>query len=370
MVNPTRTKALLVADAPGHILEWRGKLWRRFQPSIQFELACSSVAHPFSCFAKGAALGLIHWIDPHRFYACARAATVPQVAMIHHILEEDVMPLARRLQYADAITTTSKRWQIKLQHMTDREVWIIPDTVDTATFQPPADKHALRKAAGIADSDFVIGFVGKALADVSGRKGTDLLVEVLTAVRQQWKNVCLLMVGPGWEKLAKQIESLGIRVLLREFPDTQSTVAAYSLMDVFMVTAKLEGGPCTILEAMASGVPVITSDVGHVPEVVTNGVTGFICRDRTVSEYMETLSSLRSDASVGSRISHAARNFVLKHREDSTTVPKIDFEEIYRHAKTYFGRRPVALRAVRRLPLAYFATHWVVSAPFRMIGIR
>jgi glycosyltransferase involved in cell wall biosynthesis len=361
MSKPIQTSALLVADTPGHILEWRGQTWMRHGRGADFELVCSSETPPFVCCWRGLRRGLIHWIDTRRFLVCASAVTVPQVAMVHYLGDEQMATAIARLTLADAIVTTSRRWQTKLEHLTDRPVWIIPDTVDSQIFCPSADRAGLRAAAGIQPHEFVLGFIGKALADTSGRKGTDVLLQVLAAARAQWSDICLLLVGPGWETLAATIEKFGVRVIRREYPNTQSTAAAYALMDALLVTARVEGGPCTLIEAMATGVPVITSDVGHVPEVVADGVNGFVCPQRTPAEYVEKIARLRQDPQLRQGIIRAAHEFIAREREEKLIVPRHNFEEIYSHARQHYRRRAALDRVTRRFPLAYWAARFAAG---------
>jgi len=333
---------------------------------VQHELVCSSNSHSFACCRRGARLCLIHWLDTQRFRACAEAATVPQVAMVHHLVEADLDPTVKSLVHADAVTTGSKRWQIKLEHLADREVWLLPYAIDTRAFRPTPDRATQRKQAGIEADEFVLGFVGKGGADVAGRKGTELLVQVLAAASQTWRDVRVALVGPGWEVLAAQIQALGLRVSRHEHPNTESTVSAYALMDALLVTSTEEGGPCTILEAMACGVPVITSDVGHVPEVIADGQTGFICSNRTPVEYLEKIFALRKGVELKTRVIDDARQFIERERDERNVIPRIHFGEIYGHAAQHFRRRPVHEQISRRAFQTILAARYPFSVMLRL----
>lgn len=172
---------------------------------------------------------------------------------------------------------------------------------------------------------------------------------MLKAASQRWRDLVLALVGPGWEQLGRSVEELGFRVKRFQYATTEETVQAYWLMDVLLVTSKVEGGPCTILEAMASGVPVVTSLVGHVPEVITDGETGFICKSRKPEEYIRALASLREDAFLRTRVINQAREFVVKERDDRIVIPRIDFVALYSEVTAYYRSRPTIDKCVRLL---------------------
>jgi glycosyltransferase involved in cell wall biosynthesis len=346
--------ALLVADARGYILERLGRAWIANNGTARHELVLSAETHPYLCCREGARLGAIHWIDQLKFRACAPAVTVPQVVECHHLTEPEVPVMLAKLPYADGITTSSLRWKRKLEAFTGREVFLIPYTLDTRAYVPAADPGRLRREAGIGDDEHVLGFVGNAGANAFGRKGIDVLLKVLEGAASRWDDLRVVLVGVGWEALTGRIESLGIRVLRRQFATAGETSAAYPLMDALLTTSSEEGGPCTTLEAMACGVPVITSDVGHIPEVVTDGETGFICPTRSVEEYLSRIAALRADPALRARVAAQARAFVERERDDRAVLPRIDFDRLYEEAAARFRARSateLAMRALRQAAL-------------------
>jgi glycosyltransferase involved in cell wall biosynthesis len=345
--------ALLVSDAPGHIVERIGRSWCLHGRGVHYELLATGSHSSFAICQRASQLGAVHWLDQIAFQVLGKAVRAPQVAMVHHLTDDCLAQGIAALEHCDAITTTSKHWQSKLEALTGRSVVCLPYTVDTRTFRPPADREAARMAAGIRPGQFVIGFVGKAGANYANRKGIDVFQTILRNAAQRWRNLSVLLVGPGWESLASQIQRSGVRVLRQEYETTEQTVAAYALMDALLVTSTEEGGPCTILEAMACGVPVITSVVGHVSEVVRNGETGLICPSRDPREYLEHLDHLRNSSGLRRRLTTQAREFVVVEREDGVVIPRMDFASLYAGAIARFRTRPRLERAIRTLPLSY-----------------
>jgi glycosyltransferase involved in cell wall biosynthesis len=264
---------------------------------------------------------------------------VPQVTMVHHLTEAEVPGFLRCHHIADAIPTVSLRWKMKLHDLTGRDVVLIPNTVDSRIYRPLPDRMQRRQRQGIDDRTFVLGFVAKAKSNTANRKNPDLLLRVLQIARRQWTDICLVLVGPGWKTMVEDIKRLGVPVLGYEFASTYETALVYPLMDTYLVTSAEEGGPCTLLEAMACGVPCITSNVGHVPEIIRDGTTGFICLDRTPEEYIERIATLKRDRDLRTHMGAQAREFIKKEREERTVVSEIDFRSLYANARRHFHDR-------------------------------
>jgi glycosyltransferase involved in cell wall biosynthesis len=348
----TRRSALLVADAPGHIIDRTARSWVRYGSQAGHEILNTGVASSFSICRRARELGVVNWIDQVAYLALGGAVRAPQVVMVHHLTDDVLEQGIAALTQCDAITTASILWQTRLEALTGRPVVRIPYSVDTDTFRPAADRASARAAAGLGPERFVAGFLGKAAANQANRKGLDVLEAAVKAVARRIAGFTLLLVGPGWKLLAGRLREAGVDVVERQYATSEETAGAYALMDALLVTSSEEGGPCTILEAMASGVPVVTSVVGHVLEVVQDGRTGFTCPARTPREYVERLERLASDRELHGRVARDARDFVLRERADHVLIPRIDFATLYRGAVEHFGKRNRLEMAFRVLPSA------------------
>lgn len=336
-----KEKALLVTDACGQVIDRIGQSWSDLAP-VDFVVARSAETSVADACRLASDAGLVHWLDFRRFCQAAKAVDVPQVATVHHVVESERPKAMKCLEVADAIVTTSRRWQSRLRQQTGREATLIPYTLDTRAFpfRPPRDT-----SKGIP---WTLGFVGKGRANLDDRKGTALLLQILETLRADPFEFEFLIIGPGWDVLAKQISALGIHVHRAQFETTEETAEAYARMDALIVTASEEGGPVTILEAMSCGVPVITSNVGHVPEVIRDGETGFVCGTRIVSEYVNALQALRMNPKLVAQVTREARAFVEQNRDNAIVIPQIDFAGVFAEARSHFATLPPAERTKRR----------------------
>ena len=140
-------------------------------------------------------------------------------------------------------------------------------------FRPVTDATALaavRARYGLGDRPYVL-----AVGTVQPRKNYELLVRAFRAVAQAGPHVLVIAGGRGWliEGLDAEITRQGVadRVILPGFVDDADLPALYSAADLFVFPSLYEGFGLPLLEAMACGVPVISSDASSLPEVAATG---------------------------------------------------------------------------------------------------
>ena len=105
---------------------------------------------------------------------------------------------------------------------------------------------------------------------------------------------------------------------------------------------------------MACGVPCITSDVGHVPEIIKEGETGFICPDRSPVEYVEKISLLKHNPDLAKKVGIEARAFIERERDERIVIPCINFTGLYDKAIKHFQQRSWLDLIARRVPQVYW----------------
>ena len=152
------------------------------------------------------------------------------------------------------------------------------------------------------NKNFVIGFIGT----IDTRKQWWIAMDAIEEASKQSNNIILKIAGNGPDK--KLLEE---RVLLK--PDlfnyvgevSNPTEEFYNDVDVLLMTSKLEGLPMVILEAFSLGIPVISTPVGGIPEIVINGYNGYLVNDDSkntgnkislLNENKELLQNLSNNA--------------------------------------------------------------------------
>ncbi len=160
----------------------------------------------------------------------------------------------------------------------------IPIGVDTTVFRPrtTGSSAAAREALSLPKDAFVVGSFhkdgvgfGDGLAP-KWIKGPDVLLAALERLHTVVPELHVLLSGPARGFVRTGLERAGIPYRHR-FPGRYAELARlYAALDAYVVPSRQEGGPKGVLEAMASGVPVVTTRVGQAMDLVRDGENGWI----------------------------------------------------------------------------------------------
>ena len=184
----------------------------------------------------------------------------------------------------------------------------IPNGVDVERFRPRSDAAVQRRRFGLPEDGILIGSVGR----LDTLKNYSIAIKALTLTRME--RICrLVLLGEGLEaeNLALQARELGIsdRVfLLGRRPDPEHFLAA---LDIFVLPSKIEGMSNVVLEAMASGLPVVCADLPSHREVLEDGVEGILVSPCTAENLAQVLSELAADPSRRKELGAAARKKIV-----------------------------------------------------------
>lgn len=187
-----------------------------------------------------------------------------------------------------AVSDQVRKYFIQNRHIPKHKISTIHYGVDLEHFNK--NNKSIRKEIGLNENDIVLAMVGH-LSEVKGHK---YLVEVLPSLISTYPNLHLIIAGDGPKRqiLQKQIDNLGIQSHVH-FLGVRSDIADLMCSgDVFVLPSLYEGLPNVVLEAMASSVPIVASDVGGVSELVINEKTGFLFEAKNTAQLKESLEKL------------------------------------------------------------------------------
>jgi glycosyltransferase involved in cell wall biosynthesis len=179
-----------------------------------------------------------------------------------------------------------------------------------------------RRLYGIQNGAFVVGWVGR----MTGVKATGSVLETVRALRERGVDavVCMVGDGPDRERLEQQAHDLGI-ARSAFFVGYQEEVAGfYRLFDAFLLPSVNEGTPVSAIEALAAGTPVVANRVGGVPDVVRDGVDGFLVEAGDTDAAAERLATLASDPTLRRYLGEAGSSRVRERYAVSRLVDDID----------------------------------------------
>jgi glycosyltransferase involved in cell wall biosynthesis len=195
----------------------------------------------------------------------------------------------------------------------EERVFTIPIGIDLEHFPLSAPRESDRFVIG----SFVKDGVGMAEGlEPKLLKGPDTFVAVVARVRERVPNLSVLVTGParGYVRLA--LDELGVphRHVLAT---TRSELGrAYGDVDVCLVTSRQEGGPKSVLEAMASGVPVVSTRVGQAAELIADGENGLLADVDDVEALAAAVHRVYDDALLRERLRAAGRSTAEAHAEE------------------------------------------------------
>ena len=202
---------------------------------------------------------------------------------------------------------------------------VIPYGFDFARLEG-GDGGRIRAELGIREAAFVVGYAGR----LTAIKRPHDLVRVVAALAEGGVDAVLCAIGDGElrpevERLAAQL-GVGDRVLLQGY--RQDLADWYAAFDALLLTSANEGTPVAVIEALATGTPVVATRVGGTPAVVEDGETGFLAAPGDVAALAAALRRLAGDPGLRERLGR--RGAERMRKRFATERMADDVERLYR----------------------------------------
>ncbi len=235
----------------------------------------------------------------------------------------------RCLDAAIAVSHATKRDWVQRSRIPANRVVTIHNGIDPEKFRRRKSREAARRELGLPADGLIVGGLGR-LDEIKGY--TDLLTAAVR-MRAEYPNLVVVLAGSGplQEQLERQAVQLTLGGVVRFLGFRSDVQLVLDALDVFAMPSLNEALPYGLLEAMASELPAVGSAVGGIPEVIVEGVTGFLVPPRDPNRLAERLEVLLRDADLRARFGTAARERVARHfREDDMVRKTI---ELYRSAR-------------------------------------
>jgi len=207
----------------------------------------------------------------------------------------------------------------------DRDrVITLPNGVDVQAFVPASetDKQDAREALGISTDAIVIGGVGRLIE----QKNFVRFLEVAAHILNKKPNVIFVIAGTGpqFDLLRERAVRLNISNYVRFLGHVSDRIVLYQALDVLLITSDFEGTPMVLLEAMASGVPVVSQSLDGIGEVCTNTLDAMLVAIGDESGLVTAINRLLADEKLAKGLSENARKTILDRYDIKKLVRKIE----------------------------------------------
>jgi glycosyltransferase involved in cell wall biosynthesis len=205
--------------------------------------------------------------------------------------------------------------RLRVERVPARKIAVISNGLDFGQYQPPSPRPALRKVV--------------AVANLRPEKGHDVLIAAAVEVLRCFPDAQFEIVGGGPELHSLRGRADAHRVLhaftfLGHRDDVPARLAD---SDIFVLPSRSEAFPNAVLEAMATGLPIVASGVGGILELVDDGVSGLLVPPGDAPSLADRLCRLMNDPALAARLGGAARSEALARYSFDRMVAA--FESLY-----------------------------------------
>jgi glycosyltransferase involved in cell wall biosynthesis len=222
----------------------------------------------------------------------------PEMQRLFSVLPVAVEPV----QKVVVTCRTSERVLLDLG-IPETKIAKIPLGVDLGRFRIPyrEEKRRARADLGIPEGAVCLGSFQK---DGSGWgegiepkmvKGPDIFLEVIANLSKRFTDLVVLLTGPARGYVKQGLTKLGVRYIHHFLSDYHDIVRYYHAIDLYIVTSRCEGGPKALLECWATGVPIVSTEVGMAADMIRHGQNGMLAQNEDVQSLTNHVFALLED---------------------------------------------------------------------------
>jgi glycosyltransferase involved in cell wall biosynthesis len=224
-----------------------------------------------------------------------------------------------------AVSDFTRRELLQYYKVKEAKIRVIHNGVDVDKFKPATDKLKAKAEVGFNPKDKAILSVGRLYA----RKGLFTLIESMALVTRKFKNAKFIIAGKGLSNEVKKLVSYATKLGVKDsiiftgyFPD-KKLPRLYQAADVFAFSTFYENLPFAVLEALSTGLPVVTTRVGGIPEMIEDGKNGFLVEPFDSRELADRILYYLEHPAVASEMALLARKTIENQFDWRLIVKKV-----------------------------------------------
>ncbi len=277
---------------------------------------------------------LAHFHDAHGLAigaAAARRAGVPLRFISRRVdfpLKQNSFSLRKYTRNVDAIIAISEGVRKVLLDcgIPSSLIYVIPSGIDFSPFEEVASRDFLRREFSFAPDDYLVGIV----AALEDHKGHTYLIQASRILRERAPKIKIIVVGTGSLRLEldQQAHQLGVDDIVFFLGFREDVPQILGSLDLFVLSSYLEGMGSSLLDAMASRLPVVATQVGGIPDVVSHQETGLLVPPRDPVALAEAILTLYHDRNLASRLGD--KGYEVVHQKFSTEAMAGQIIDLYK----------------------------------------
>jgi len=150
-------------------------------------------------------------------------------------------------------------------------------------------------------------------------KGPDAFVDTIARLYSPVPELVVLLTGPARGYVRRELERLGVPYRHSWLSSRPALARAYHALDVYLATSRQEGGPKSLLESLATGVPFVSTRVGQTSEIVVDGQSGLLADVDDIEALAHAVERVRADAALADGLRSAGRE-----QAERFSYPRLD----------------------------------------------
>jgi glycosyltransferase involved in cell wall biosynthesis len=251
---------------------------------------------------------LVHFHDAHGLGVGSTSASLAGVPLrvisrrVDFPLPQNILSRRKYRKDVDVIIAISEGVKEVLVKggIAPANIEVIPSGIDFSPFREVTSRDFLRREFSFASDDYLVGIV----AHLEDHKGHKYLIKAAELLKAQAPNIRIVVVGEGSLKfeLTKQVRELHVEDLVFFLGFRDDVPRILASLDLFVLSSHLEGLGSSIMDAMASRLPVVATRTGGIPEVVVDGETGLLVPPRDPAALAEGILRLYRDRELAKKL--------------------------------------------------------------------
>jgi glycosyltransferase involved in cell wall biosynthesis len=223
--------------------------------------------------------------------------------------------------------TTGIAEELRSEGVDPSSIALISNGIDTDSFSPitASEKYSLRQTLVIPKKRIIITYAGRLVS----YKGLPLLLRVAEVIQSEFDDVGFVLIGSGGldmhnceAELKKFVKDKGLEESICFSGEVNNVHEYLQASDIFVLPSEEDAFPLALVEAMACGLPVISTPVGGIKEIITDGQNGLLVQSRDFQQLYQAISGLIRNPALSASLGMAAVQTVQERYSAEIIIQK------------------------------------------------